>query len=44
MVHVAADVLAAIGNTPLVELRKVVPTGSARITSTLQPCVGLQPV
>jgi cysteine synthase A len=35
-VHLAADVLGAIGNTPLVELRKIVPTGSARIVAKLE--------
>ena len=36
MVHLAADVLGAIGNTPLVELRKIVPAGSARIVAKLE--------
>ena len=36
MVHLAADVLGAIGNTPLVELRKIVPSGSARIVAKLE--------
>ncbi len=30
------DVLAAIGNTPLVQLRKIVPSGSARIVAKLE--------
>ena len=36
MVHLAADVLGAIGTTPLVELRKIVPAGSARIVAKLE--------
>ena len=36
LVHLAADVLGAIGNTPLVELRKIVPAGSARIVAKLE--------
>ena len=36
MVTLAPDVLAAIGNTPLVSLRKVVPTGAARIVAKLE--------
>jgi len=32
----SADILAAIGNTPLVELRRVVPPGSARIVVKLE--------
>ncbi len=31
-----ADVLGAIGNTPLLELRKIVPAGSARIVAKLE--------
>jgi cysteine synthase len=36
VVHLAADVLGAIGNTPLVELRKIVPADSARIVAKLE--------
>jgi len=32
----ATDVLSAIGNTPLVELRRVVPAGSARVVAKLE--------
>jgi len=32
-----ADVLAAIGNTPLVQLRRIVPPGSARIIAKFEP-------
>jgi cysteine synthase A len=32
-----ADVLAAIGNTPLVQLRRVVPPGAARIVAKFEP-------
>ena len=34
--HLAADVLGAIGNTPLVELRRIVPAGSGRIVAKLE--------
>jgi cysteine synthase A len=33
---IAANVLESIGNTPLVQLRKVVPPGSARILAKLE--------
>lgn len=36
MMSPAADVLAAIGNTPLVELRKLVPPRSARVVAKLE--------
>ncbi|MEO5987928.1 MAG: cysteine synthase family protein [Candidatus Eisenbacteria bacterium] len=36
MESIAADVLGGIGNTPLVQLRQVVPPGSARIVAKLE--------
>ena len=36
MITVASDVLSAIGNTPLVQLRKVVPPRSARVVAKLE--------
>jgi cysteine synthase len=36
MITVASDMLAAIGNTPLVQLRRIVPRGSARIVAKLE--------
>ena len=33
---ISSNVLAAIGNTPIVELRKVVPAGSARVLVKLE--------
>lgn len=36
MITLAPDMIAAIGNTPLVQLRKVVPAGSARIVAKLE--------
>lgn len=36
MISLASDVLSAIGNTPLVRLRKVVPPGSARVVAKLE--------
>lgn len=36
MEALARDVLGAIGNTPLIELRKVVPEGSARVLAKLE--------
>jgi cysteine synthase len=32
----AANILEAIGNTPLVQLRQIVPTGSARVLVKLE--------
>lgn len=36
MMSLASDVLSAIGNTPLVQLRKLVPPGSARVVAKLE--------
>lgn len=36
MVHSKRDILSAIGHTPLVELRSVVPVGSARVVAKLE--------
>lgn len=36
MMELSTDVLGAIGNTPLVQLRKIVPIGSARIVAKLE--------
>jgi len=36
MMHTAKQVLDAIGNTPLVELRRLVPSGSARVIAKLE--------
>lgn len=36
MGHIGANVLGGIGNTPLVELRRVVPPGAARIVAKLE--------
>ena len=36
MATLASDMIAAIGNTPLVQLRKIVPAGSARIVAKLE--------
>ena len=36
MISVASDILSAIGNTPLVQLRKLVPPGSARVVAKLE--------
>ena len=36
MVRLAPDILAAIGNTPLVALRTIVPAGSARVVAKLE--------
>src|SRR5213596_1554087 len=34
--HTSKQVLDAIGNTPLVELRRIVPSGSARVIAKLE--------
>jgi cysteine synthase A len=36
MITLSPDMLAAIGNTPLVQLRKIVPAGSARVVAKLE--------
>src|SRR5512136_786370 len=38
MLLLAPDMLAAIGRTPLVRLRKIVPAGSARVVAKLESC------
>lgn len=38
MTTLAPDMIAAIGHTPLVQLRKVVPAGSARLVAKLESC------
>ena len=38
MITLAPDMIAAIGNTPLVQLRKIVPAGSGRVVAKLESC------